>query len=85
MSHTPGRPGSVTLNDVAREADVAVSTVSRALTNPDRVSRATREHVVAIARQLGYRASRAAGRHQMLAMLVPDITNPHNFATDPGR
>lgn len=80
MSHTPGRPGSVTLNDVAREADVAVSTVSRALTNPDRVSRATREHVVAIARQLGYRASRAAGRHQMLAMLVPDITNPHNFA-----
>ena len=83
MSHTPGRPGSVTLNDVAREAEVAVSTVSRALTNPDRVSRATREHVVAIARQLGYRASRAAGRHPMLAMLVAGYMAKQGRASAP--
>ena len=75
----PARPGTVTLQDVAREADVAVSTVSRALSNPDRVNRATREHVVAIARQLGYQVNRGAGRNQMLALLVNDITNPHNF------
>src|SRR5664279_3393743 len=46
--------GMVTLHDVAREADVAVSTVSRALSNPDRVSRSTRDHVLLVARKLGY-------------------------------
>jgi DNA-binding LacI/PurR family transcriptional regulator len=75
----PNVSGPVTLQDVAREADVAISTVSRALSNPDRVSRATREHVAAIARSLGYQAQRPATRTQLLAMLVPDITNPFNF------
>ena len=78
-SEKPVRPGTVTLQDVAEAAEVAVSTVSRALSNPDRVSRATREHVVAVARRLGYQVNRATGRHQMLALLVNDITNPHNF------
>ena len=73
------RPGIVTLHDVAQEADVAVSTVSRALSNPDRVSRSTREYVLTVARRLGYQPNRAAGRTQMLALLVHDITNPYNF------
>ena len=64
-------PGAVTLQDVARAADVAISTVSRALSNPDRVSRATREHVTAVARSLGYQAQRPAMRTQLLARLVP--------------
>ncbi|MET0967485.1 MAG: LacI family DNA-binding transcriptional regulator [Nakamurella sp.] len=76
---SPAGPGAVTLQDVAREAQVAISTVSRALSNPDRVSRATREHVAAVARSLGYQAQRQATRTQLLAMLVPDITNPFNF------
>jgi DNA-binding LacI/PurR family transcriptional regulator len=74
----------VTLQDVAREAGVAVSTVSRALSSPERVNATTREHVQAVARSLGYRPNRLAqalptGRTRMLAVLVPDITNPHNF------
>ncbi len=74
----------VTLQDVAREAGVAVSTVSRALANPDRVSAPTREHVQAVAARLRYRPNRIAqalpsGRTRILALLVPDITNPHNF------
>lgn len=69
----------VTLHDVAREADVAISTVSRALSNPDRVSRSTREHVQTIARRMGYQAGRVTPRNQMLALLVYDITNPFNF------
>jgi len=69
----------VTLHDVAREADVAVSTVSRALSNPDRVSRSTRDHVLLVARKLGYQPPRAGTRTQMLAMLVHDVTNPYNF------
>jgi DNA-binding LacI/PurR family transcriptional regulator len=78
------RRRAVTLNDVAREAGVAVSTVSRALSDPERVNVTTREHVQAIARELGYRPNRLAralptGRTGMVAVLVPDITNPHNF------
>ncbi|MET0863941.1 MAG: LacI family DNA-binding transcriptional regulator [Nakamurella sp.] len=78
-SDRQGSSGPITLQDVAREAQVAVSTVSRALSNPDRVSRATREHVAAVARKLGYQAQRQGPRTQLLAMLVPDITNPFNF------
>lgn len=69
----------VTLHDVAREAEVAVSTVSRALSNPDRVSRVTREHVQTVARRLGYQVGRGPQRTQMLGLLVHDITNPYNF------
>jgi DNA-binding LacI/PurR family transcriptional regulator len=74
----------VTLHDVAREAGVAVSTASRALSNPQRVNARTREHVQAVAQRLDYRPNRMAqalpsGRTHMLALLVPDITNPHNF------
>ena len=76
----PIRTGTVTLTDVAREADVAISTVSRALSNPDRVSRATREHVQDVARRLGYQVNRPTGRAQLLALLIHDVTNPHNFA-----
>ena len=84
MSNGRSRPRPVTLHDVAREAGVAVSTVSRALSDPERVNVRTREHVQAVARELGYRPNRLAqalptGRTRMLAVLVPDITNPHNF------
>lgn len=64
---------------------MAVSTVSRALSNPDRVSARTREHVRAVATRLDYRPNRAAqalpsgGSMTMLGLLVPDITNPHHF------
>lgn len=81
-SPTPDRPA--TLQDVAREAGVAVSTVSRALTQPDRIGAATRAHVQEVARRLGYRPNRIAravvsGRTHMLAVLVADITNPTHF------
>jgi DNA-binding LacI/PurR family transcriptional regulator len=77
--------GPATLVDIAREAGVAVSTVSRALSNPDRVSARTREHVRAVAQRLDYRPNRIAqalpsgGSMRMLGLLVPDITNPHHF------
>jgi DNA-binding LacI/PurR family transcriptional regulator len=81
---SPRTRRAVTLHDVAREAGVAVSTASRALTHPDRISAPTRAHVQEVARRLGYRPNRIAralpsGRTQMLAVLVPDITNPHHF------
>ena len=50
---TSPTPRPATLHDVAREAGVAVSTVSRALTQPDRISPATRARVQEVARRLG--------------------------------
>lgn len=81
---TEARRRTVTLQDVADEADVAVSTASRALSNPDRVSETTRQHVQSVARRLGYRHNRMGAGHEaghppMLALLVADITNPSNF------
>ena len=73
-----------TIYDVAQAADVATSTVSRAFSNPQRVSTRTRERVLAVASELGYRPNPHArallsGRHHTIAMVVSDITNPHYF------
>lgn len=71
----------VTIYDVATAAGVAPSTVSRALSNPGRVSFRTAEHVRQVAAELGYRAgSRQRSSFEepsrLLAMVVADITNP---------
>jgi LacI family transcriptional regulator len=63
---------------------MAASTVSRALSRPERVSAGTREHIRAVAERLGYQTNPLAralpsGRTQTLALLVADITNPHFF------
>lgn len=73
-----------TIHDVAREAGVAASTVSRAFSNPQRVNVRTREHVLAVAERLDYRPNPLAralpsGRTTMVGLLVPDITNPFFF------
>jgi DNA-binding LacI/PurR family transcriptional regulator len=69
---------TVTLQDVAREAEVAVSTASRALSNPDRVSRPMRERIEEVAKRLGYTSGRAPLRDFLLALMVSDIANPYN-------
>lgn len=78
------RRQSITISDVAAHCGVAVSTVSRALTRPGRVSEATRLRVVAAADELGYQPNPRArsllsGRTDTLALLIPDITNPFFF------
>jgi len=77
-------PRSPSIYDVAREAGVSASTVSRALSKPGRVSFATAEHVRTVSERLGYRATTTRraieGEHpQTLAMMVADITNPVFF------
>ncbi|WP_426975659.1 LacI family DNA-binding transcriptional regulator [Pseudarthrobacter sp. O4] len=51
---------AVTILDIAREAKVSRTTVSAALGSTGRVSGATREHVRAVATQLGYAPNQAA-------------------------
>ena len=72
-----------TIMDVAAEARVHPSTVSRVLTgHPGSTIRpATRQRILAATDRLGYRPSALARglrlqRTQTLGMLVPDITNP---------
>ena len=79
----PGSKGP-TIKDVAELAGVATSTVSRALSNPDRVNARTRERIEQVAAQLKYAPSSQArglssGRTNAVAVLVPDVTNPFYF------
>lgn len=76
--------GKPTIYDVARTAGVAASTVSRAFSTPGRVNEETRERILAVAADLGYRPNPHArallsGRHHTVGMVVSDITNPHYF------
>ncbi len=73
----------VTLEDIAREAGVSVSTASRALNGHPAISAETRERVLAVAQQLNYlptmaRAAEVAARPKTIAMLVTDIHNPYH-------
>ncbi|MFU8874757.1 LacI family DNA-binding transcriptional regulator [Micromonospora sp. SL4-19] len=70
-----------TIREVAREAGVSASTVSRALSTPEMVNAVTRERVLRAAERLGYAPNRAArglitGRTGNLGLIVPDLTNP---------
>lgn len=72
---------AVTIRDVAREAGVSISTVSRALASPELVAEPTRSHVQSIAHKMGYRPNRAArglitGRSGSIGLVVPDLENP---------
>ena len=77
------RQKRVTLEDVAQEAGVSISTASRALKQHEAISESTRDRVVAAAEAVDYkqpakRTSPADTKPDTIAMLVTDIRNPHN-------
>jgi len=72
---------SVTMRDVARKAGVSIKTVSRVVNNQGEISEATRQRVLAVIDELGYRPSRIAQamvtrRTHTVGLVIPDITNP---------
>lgn len=81
---TPGplqEPSPARVRDVARLARVSTATVSRALSQPDRVTKDTREAVMAAVAATGYRVNHAARslrqqRAGMVVALVPNLANP---------
>lgn len=72
---------STTSRDVAREAGVSQSTVSRALTDDGRVAPDTRRRVAEVAARLGYAPNAAArslatNRSHTIGVVVDDLRNP---------
>lgn len=71
----------ITMRDVAARAEVSVATVSHVLNNTRFVSEETRERVLQVINQLGYRPDTMArsfktGKKNLIGIIVPDIANP---------
>ena len=78
-----GRPRparTITLTDVAREAEVSESTASRVLRRHGSFSSRTRERVLGAAARLGYVPNRIAGTlastgSKLIGIVIPSLTN----------
>jgi LacI family gluconate utilization system Gnt-I transcriptional repressor len=73
-----GSPGKATLADVANRAGVSAMTVSRALSQPDKVAEVTRERIQSAVDFLGYLPNLAAGtlrsnQSRIVAGVVPTL------------
>src|SRR5919112_2201035 len=74
-------PSRVTIAHVAHRAGVSPTTVSHVLSGKRVVGAATRDTVMDAIRELGYRPNHVARnlrtrQSHMIAVVVPDITNP---------
>ena len=72
---------AVTIRDVARQAGVSVATASRALNGKDIVSPQTRDRILTVMEELGFRPSPAAqrlslGRTLTVGVVVSFLTRP---------
>lgn len=70
----------VTISDVARQAGVSLMTVSRVINNKGDVSSETRQHVLEVISDLGYRPSSiarslATKETSTIGLIVPDVSN----------
>lgn len=75
-----GDSRAVRMNDVARRANVSPMTVSRALSNPEKVSEKTRTKIFDAVEQTGYVPNRLAGnlasnRSNTIGLILPSLKN----------
>jgi LacI family transcriptional regulator len=80
MRNTADRRGIATIPDVARQAGVSTATAARALGGYGSVRAQTRDRVLAVAEELGYRANSLArsmitGSTHTLGVVLSDIEN----------
>lgn len=71
----------VTIKDLASRLHLSTSTVSRALTDDKNIRRETREQVLALAAELGYKRNEVAlglkrGRTNTVGIIVPEMVTP---------
>jgi LacI family transcriptional regulator len=76
------KPRNVTIKDVAREAGVSYSTVSRVLNNYRHIDPHKRQRVLEAVAQLGYVANLQArglvgGRSRVVGLLIPDLNTQY--------
>ncbi|MEO7588538.1 MAG: LacI family DNA-binding transcriptional regulator [Arachnia sp.] len=81
LIYTRGCEVAVTIRDVARACGVSPATVSRAISDPEKVNEATRTRIQAMAISMGYRPNPMArslitGRSGTIGLIVPDLENP---------
>jgi LacI family transcriptional regulator len=73
--------GSITIKEVAAQAEVSTATVSRVLTGLDGVGDAVRDRVLRAVAKLDYHPNRLArglraGQRKVIGVLIPDLQNP---------
>lgn len=78
MKKTKKNKNPTTINDIAKELDLNISTVSRALKDHPKISDATKEQVLKTAKQLNYSpnhiaAALAKGKSNVVGVMVPSI------------
>jgi LacI family transcriptional regulator len=71
----------VTMRDVARKAEVSIKTVSRVVNNQGEISEETRQRVLSVIKELGYRPNMVARglitqRTYTIGVVFGDILNP---------
>ncbi|ACL69215.1 LacI family DNA-binding transcriptional regulator [Halothermothrix orenii] len=71
----------VTIKDIAKKANVSVTTVSRVLNNKPDVSEKTKSKILKIINELGYNPNGVArglvlNRTHTIGLIIPDIRNP---------
>lgn len=74
----------ITLKDIARELEVSISTVSKALKNSEEIGRDTKEKIQAFAKLYNYKPNNIAislknKRTKNIGVIIPDIV--HHFFT----
>jgi len=72
----------VTIYDIAKEAGVSASTVSRAMSNSSRVSEGTKQKIMGLVEKYNFRPNALAqglaeARSRLIGIVVADIRNPY--------
>lgn len=73
---------AITIKDIAKVAGVSYTTVSRSLNDHPEIKRETKKRIFEVAEKMGYSPNAIARslvkkNTLMIALLVPDITNPY--------
>ncbi len=81
VRHSSMKRRKPTIRDIAKKAGVSDTTVSLCFQENPRISSATKQRVLSVAKEIGYIPNRAArdlrfGTNNLIGIVVPDVTNP---------